>query len=178
MSPSSASASASAGSLASMQLGFLACPRRFNVAISRAKALNVIVGHPVALCHWPHWQALLQHCVARGAYLGGGAEYLPRVTITDAAATAAAAADDSFGAGGVEAGVGGQREGEGEGEEHEGVEDDDWEDDGYDEIAETIGKIAELSLLGGGDGGGMFYDDDDDMMASAFSDEQVWRVAL
>jgi hypothetical protein len=31
---------------------------------------TLIVGHPVALAHWPHWHALLQYCVARGAYLG------------------------------------------------------------------------------------------------------------
>ena len=55
------------------RLGFLACPRRFNVAVTRAKALNVIVGHPVALERWTHWKALLRHCLARGAYVGEGA---------------------------------------------------------------------------------------------------------
>ena len=46
-----AAGSAGEASVASLRLGFLACPRRFNVAISRAKALNVVVGHPVALTH-------------------------------------------------------------------------------------------------------------------------------
>ena len=62
-----------------LALGFLACPRRFNVAISRARALNVVVGHPVALTHWPHWHSLLQHCYSRGAFLGSGSEFIPRL---------------------------------------------------------------------------------------------------
>ena len=134
-------------------------------------ALNVIVGHPVALCHWPHWAALMQHCVARGAYLGGGAEYLPRVT------------GGGGGGGGGElrptGTAGTEKEGEGEEEGEEGLEGDGEEGGwGDGDLAAAIGKIAELSLLGGGGGGGMFEDDDDAMMASAFSDEQVWRVAL
>ena len=54
--------------------GFLANPRRFNVAVSRAQALNVVVGHPVPLAIWPHWHALLRHALARGAYTGAGAD--------------------------------------------------------------------------------------------------------
>jgi putative helicase MOV10L1 len=54
-------------------LGFLANPRRFNVAVSRAQALNIVVGHPVPLATWPHWHALLRHALARGAYTGAGA---------------------------------------------------------------------------------------------------------
>lgn len=126
----------------------------------------------------------MQHCVARGAYLGGGAEYLPRVTESPRRGTVGGVSDPAGKREGEEEEVEERREeGEegGEGEDGSGGEDE-WgaggEDDGYDVLAETIGKIAELSLLGGGDGGGMFYDDDDEMMASAFSDEQVWRVAL
>jgi putative helicase MOV10L1 len=54
------------------QLGFLACPRRFNVATTRAKCLNVVVGHPGALSHWPHWAALLRRCALAGACFGPG----------------------------------------------------------------------------------------------------------
>ena len=54
-------------------LGFLANPRRFNVAVSRAQALNIVVGHPVPLATWPHWHALLRHALARGTYTGAGA---------------------------------------------------------------------------------------------------------
>ena len=137
--------------MAATQLGFLACPRRFNVAITRAKALNVIVGHPVALCHWPHWHSLLQYCVSRGQYMGSGSEHVPAV---------------------ASAPMGDQED-----LEEIGLEGED--DDGYEDIAEAIGRIAELSLLGGGDGGGMFFDEDDAaMMESAFTDEQAWRVAL
>jgi len=53
-------------------LGFLANPRRFNVAVSRAQALNIVIGHPVPLATWPHWHALLRHALARGAYTGAG----------------------------------------------------------------------------------------------------------
>ena len=55
-------------------LGFLANPRRFNVALTRAKALNIVVGHPVPLSQWGHWRALMQGAIARGAYTGAGAD--------------------------------------------------------------------------------------------------------
>ena len=114
------------------------------------------------------WQAL-----ARGAYLGGGAEHIPRVW----------------------SGGGGEHGGEGEGEgEGEGGTGNEWTDPNYggggggggggsgkeeDDMASAIGRIAELSLLGGGGINGMFPDEEDDMtMASAFADEQEWRVAL
>ena len=35
-------------------------PKRFNVATSRAKALNVIVGHPKALRLFPNWSRLIR----------------------------------------------------------------------------------------------------------------------
>jgi hypothetical protein len=44
--------------------------QRFNVAITRAKCLMIVVGNPHALAHDSHWRALLQHALARGCYRG------------------------------------------------------------------------------------------------------------
>ena len=133
------------------RLGFLACPRRFCVAVTRAKALNVIVGHPAALDRWPHWRALLRHCVARGAYVGAGAERIPRV---------GRRVDDE----------------DEKGEEENGERTNDEEDDdGYEALAAAIGRVAEASLLGGGyDGFG-----DDASRGNVFEDgDSRWRVAM
>ncbi len=88
-------------------LGFLANPKRFNVAVTRARALLVIVGNPNILALDAHWAALLRHAVRHGAYRGcalppgldggdGGAEegeedaevLLQRVAAEDAARAA------------------------------------------------------------------------------------------
>ena len=128
----------------------MACPRRFNVAISRARALNVVVGHPVALTHWPHWHSLLQHCYSRGAFLGSGSEFIPR--------------------------LGGGRENVDPALDSviaESIEPDDEAD--FEELKRAVDRMAEMSLLGGGDG---MWPDDGDMMASAFQEDREWRVAL
>ena len=145
------------------RLGFLACPRRFCVAVTRAKALNVVVGHPAALDRWPHWRALLRHCVARGAYVGAGAEFVPRVgprrldTVDDDTAY-----EDENGRGA-------------RGEENDGERTEE-EDDGYEALAVAIRRAAETSLLGGGfDGVG----DDDAARGNVFEDGgSRWRVAM
>jgi helicase MOV-10 len=51
-------------------LGFLDNPKRFNVAITRAKALLIIVGNPAVLKHDKHWGALLRLAIDKGAYTG------------------------------------------------------------------------------------------------------------
>ncbi|XP_074646700.1 RNA helicase Mov10l1-like [Tubulanus polymorphus] len=51
-------------------LGFLSNPKRFNVSISRAQALLVIIGNPYVLGQDPVWFHLLQYCVKHGAYTG------------------------------------------------------------------------------------------------------------
>ncbi|XP_067446394.1 RNA helicase Mov10l1 [Thunnus thynnus] len=51
-------------------LGFLANPKRFNVAITRSKAMLIIVGNPHILIRDPCFRALLQYCYINGAYLG------------------------------------------------------------------------------------------------------------
>ncbi|XP_041650472.1 RNA helicase Mov10l1 [Cheilinus undulatus] len=51
-------------------LGFLANPKRFNVAITRPKALLIIIGNPHILIRDPCFRALLQYCFINGAYLG------------------------------------------------------------------------------------------------------------
>jgi len=53
------------------QLGFLGHPKRFNVAVTRAQALTIIVGNPAAL--WEDtagWRQLLEYCAAHGSYRG------------------------------------------------------------------------------------------------------------
>ncbi|XP_047452649.1 RNA helicase Mov10l1 [Mugil cephalus] len=51
-------------------LGFLANPKRFNVAVTRPKALLLVVGNPHILIRDPCFRALLQYCFINGAYLG------------------------------------------------------------------------------------------------------------
>ncbi|GCB60273.1 hypothetical protein scyTo_0009148 [Scyliorhinus torazame] len=51
-------------------LGFLSNPKRFNVAITRAKALLIVVGNPHVLLKDPCWGAFLEYCVVNDAYVG------------------------------------------------------------------------------------------------------------
>ncbi|XP_078090742.1 RNA helicase Mov10l1 [Mustelus asterias] len=51
-------------------LGFLSNHKRFNVAITRAKALLIVVGNPHILLQDPCWGAFLEYCVVNDAYVG------------------------------------------------------------------------------------------------------------
>ncbi|XP_054421036.1 helicase MOV-10 [Pteronotus mesoamericanus] len=51
-------------------LGFLKNPKRFNVAVTRAKALLIVVGNPLLLGHDPDWKAFLDFCKEKGGYTG------------------------------------------------------------------------------------------------------------
>jgi len=64
-------------------LGFLDNPKRFNVAITRAQALLIVVGDPSVLMLDPHWAALIRRCQEKGAYRGVA---LPPSASDDAAA--------------------------------------------------------------------------------------------
>eukprot|EP00850_Spirogloea_muscicola_P006671 SM000032S12055 [mRNA] locus=s32:176582:184145:- [translate_table: standard] len=58
------------------QAGILGNAKRFNVAITRAKALLVVLGHPVALYQDANWRELLRYCTTWGAYEGPGRHHL------------------------------------------------------------------------------------------------------
>ncbi|KHG04449.1 putative RNA helicase SDE3 -like protein [Gossypium arboreum] len=51
-------------------LGFLSNPKRFNVAITRAKSLLIIVGNPHIVCKDPYWEKLLWQCHENNSYQG------------------------------------------------------------------------------------------------------------
>ncbi|KAK8923982.1 putative RNA helicase SDE3 [Platanthera zijinensis] len=51
-------------------LGFLSNPRRFNVAVTRARSLLIIIGNPHIITKDPYWDELLRHCVDNGSYQG------------------------------------------------------------------------------------------------------------
>eukprot|EP00658_Telonema_sp_P-2_P036340 TRINITY_DN2630_c0_g1_i8.p1 TRINITY_DN2630_c0_g1~~TRINITY_DN2630_c0_g1_i8.p1 ORF type:complete len:251 (-),score=63.49 TRINITY_DN2630_c0_g1_i8:184-936(-) len=52
------------------RIGLMGSDTRFNVAMTRAKALLVVVGDPLA-CQWdPNFECLLKHCVKKDAYRG------------------------------------------------------------------------------------------------------------
>lgn len=51
-------------------LGFVRCERRFNVAVTRAKALLIVVGNPFLLSNDPCWRQLLSYALDHGAYRG------------------------------------------------------------------------------------------------------------
>eukprot|EP00051_Salpingoeca_urceolata_P013023 m.162816 g.162816 ORF g.162816 m.162816 type:complete len:371 (-) comp17674_c0_seq2:128-1240(-) len=51
-------------------VGFLGNAKKFNVAVTRAKALLVIVGHPVVLANDEYWGELLRFCASNHNYRG------------------------------------------------------------------------------------------------------------
>ncbi|KAK0437214.1 RNA helicase [Armillaria borealis] len=51
-------------------LGFVANPRRFNVAVTRAKALLVIIGDPTVLSLDPLWRSFLNYIYKHGGWRG------------------------------------------------------------------------------------------------------------
>ncbi|KIO28302.1 hypothetical protein M407DRAFT_22509 [Tulasnella calospora MUT 4182] len=51
-------------------LGFVSNPRRFNVAMTRAKAVLIVVGDPDVLGLDPVWRQFLNHVHARGGWKG------------------------------------------------------------------------------------------------------------
>ncbi|XP_070558599.1 RNA helicase Mov10l1-like [Ptychodera flava] len=51
-------------------IGFLSNSKRFNVAITRAKALLIIIGNPHVLVQDYYWLQLLRYCVRNNAYTG------------------------------------------------------------------------------------------------------------
>lgn len=51
-------------------LGFVACPKRLNVALTRARALLVIIGNPDVLSKDPYWKTVLEYCLKRNSYTG------------------------------------------------------------------------------------------------------------
>ncbi|KAI4338664.1 hypothetical protein MLD38_023694 [Melastoma candidum] len=51
-------------------LGFLSDWRRFNVAITRARSLLVIIGNPHVVCKDPSWDKLLKYCLENNSYQG------------------------------------------------------------------------------------------------------------
>ncbi|KAJ9557082.1 hypothetical protein OSB04_011696 [Centaurea solstitialis] len=51
-------------------LGFLSNPRRFNVAITRARSLLIVIGNPHIICKDEHWNKLLWHCADNESYKG------------------------------------------------------------------------------------------------------------
>ena len=51
-------------------LGFLRSEKRFNVAITRAMSLLIVIGDPHLLSGDPSWLAFLKHCISLEAYTG------------------------------------------------------------------------------------------------------------
>ena len=50
-------------------IGFVSCAKRFNVALTRAKSLLVVVGNSTVLSQDKNWKALVDYCKDLGCYL-------------------------------------------------------------------------------------------------------------
>ncbi|KIY67638.1 RNA helicase [Cylindrobasidium torrendii FP15055 ss-10] len=64
-------------------LGFVANPRRFNVAVTRAKALLVVVGDPMVLGLDPLWRAFLNYVHNGGGWTGKPISWDPSLPVDD-----------------------------------------------------------------------------------------------
>uniref|UniRef100_A0A8D0AQA7 RNA helicase n=1 Tax=Sander lucioperca TaxID=283035 RepID=A0A8D0AQA7_SANLU len=51
-------------------IGFLSNEKRFNVALTRARSLLIVVGNPVILNKDPHWEKFISYCVEEQGYTG------------------------------------------------------------------------------------------------------------
>ncbi|KAJ6469382.1 P-loop containing nucleoside triphosphate hydrolase protein [Mycena sanguinolenta] len=65
-------------------LGFVANPRRFNVAVTRAQALLVVVGDPDVLSLDPLWRAFLNYVYLGGGWTGGEISWDPHSPVSEA----------------------------------------------------------------------------------------------
>uniref|UniRef100_UPI00358F4B42 putative helicase MOV-10 n=1 Tax=Myxine glutinosa TaxID=7769 RepID=UPI00358F4B42 len=70
-------------------LGFIQNPKRFNVALTRAKALLIVIGNPITLGKDENWRTFIEYCVSNGGATGdmegfqgsdGGAADLSQIT--------------------------------------------------------------------------------------------------
>ncbi|XP_069141749.1 putative helicase MOV-10 isoform X2 [Argopecten irradians] len=52
------------------KLGFLKNEKRFNVTLTRAKALLIVIGNPQTLSHDQHWKSFIDYCKENGGYTG------------------------------------------------------------------------------------------------------------
>lgn len=59
-------------------MGFIACPRRLNVALTRARAMLIIIGDPHLLVMDVYWKSVLEYCVKNDAYRGCDLPYSVR----------------------------------------------------------------------------------------------------
>ena len=51
-------------------LGFMSSEKRFNVAVTRAKSLLIVIGDPAVLCQEACWVAFAEYCCRNGCYTG------------------------------------------------------------------------------------------------------------
>ena len=58
--------------------GLLSHPRRFNVSITRGKALSIVVGNTELLLEDSNWREYIEHCDAKGGYYGVDCPLLKR----------------------------------------------------------------------------------------------------
>ncbi|KAJ7150890.1 P-loop containing nucleoside triphosphate hydrolase protein [Mycena crocata] len=65
-------------------LGFVANPRRFNVAVTRAQALLIVVGDPDVLGLDPLWRAFLNYVYIGGGWTGGDISWDPHSEVDEA----------------------------------------------------------------------------------------------
>uniref|UniRef100_A0A8C4R056 RNA helicase n=1 Tax=Eptatretus burgeri TaxID=7764 RepID=A0A8C4R056_EPTBU len=51
-------------------LGFIQNPKRFNVALTRAKALLIVIGNPITLGKDENWRTFIKYCISNGGATG------------------------------------------------------------------------------------------------------------
>ncbi|KAI0027031.1 P-loop containing nucleoside triphosphate hydrolase protein [Vararia minispora EC-137] len=64
-------------------LGFVANPRRFNVAVTRAQSLLIIIGDPAVLSLDPLWRSFLNYVSIRGGWTGIPIPWDPREAVRE-----------------------------------------------------------------------------------------------
>lgn len=52
------------------KIGFIGNPKRFNVTVSRAKALLLVIGDPFLLVHDENWAKFIKYCLEHDAVKG------------------------------------------------------------------------------------------------------------